>query len=122
MYARDTVKAAAISLAKMPVAGLSLGDGEVMLNELPFEQASDAERLKVSIAIAMAMNPKLRVIRIRDGSLLDENSMKAIAEMAHEGGYQFWVERVETSGKVGIVLEDGEVIADNQEADAKTAV
>jgi len=99
----------------MPVDGLGFGDGIVTLNDLPFEQASDAERLRVSIAIAMATNPKLRVIRIRDGSLLDEDSMKMIAEMAKDGDFQYWIERVDSTGTVGIVLEDGEVKADNQE-------
>ncbi len=116
MDGRDAAKVAAVAAAKMPVDGLGFGDGFVTFNGMPFEQASDAERLRVSIGIAMATNPKLRVIRIRDGSLLDEDSMKVIAEMAETGGYQFWLERVDSSGKVGIVLEDGEVVADNQEA------
>lgn len=116
MDKREADKTAAIAAAKMPVAGLSLGDGIVTFDGIPFEQASDAMRLQVSIAIAMATNPKLRVIRIRDGSLLDEDSMKIIATMAQKGDYQFWMERVDTTGKVGIVLEDGAVIADNQVA------
>ena len=35
---------------------------------------------------------------------------------AAEKDYQIWLERVDSSGKVGIVLEDGSVVADNQEA------
>lgn len=114
MEVRNKAKQDAITGAKMPVEGLGFGDGLVTFNDLPFEQASDAQRLQVSIGIAMAMNPKLRVIRIRDGSLLDEDSMNVVAYMARQGGYQFWLERVDHSGKVGIVLEDGEVVADNQ--------
>lgn len=114
MESREAAKVEAIGRAKMPVEGLGLGDGCVLYGGLPFEQASDAERLRVSIGIAMATNPKLRVIRIRDGSLLDEDSMKILADMAKAGDYQFWMERVDGSGKVGVVLEDGEVKADNQ--------
>lgn len=104
---RNLAKERAIAAAKLPVDGLGFGDGQILLNGVPFNQASDAEQLRTSIAIAMALNPKLRVIRVRDGSLLDTNSMKMLAEMADQKDYQVWVERVDGSGKVGFVLENG---------------
>lgn len=109
MDGRTQRKASAVAAASMPIPGLSFGEGMVLYNELPFDQASSAEQLRVSVAIAMAANPKLRVLRIKDGSLLDENSLRMIAEMAREGDYQIWMEVVDTSGNVGIVLEDGQV-------------
>lgn len=111
MAKREEEKRQKIQAASLPVPGLSFGDGTVLLNGVPFTQASDAEQLKVSIAIAMAMNPKLRVIRIRDGSLLDDDAMKLLGEMANEKDYQLWIERVDGSGKVGFVLEDGHLKA-----------
>lgn len=111
MDARNEAKIKAISEARLPVEGIGFGDGVILLNGFPFVQASDAEQLRASIAIAMALNPKLKVIRVRDGSLLDEDSMKMLAEMAKDKDYQVWVERVDGSGKVGFVLEDGHVKA-----------
>lgn len=107
MTDRTAEKMAAIAEAKLPVEGISFGDNEIQLNGVPFNQASDAEQLRASIAIAMALNPKLKVVRVRDGSLLDVDSMKILAEMAEAQDYQIWVERVDSSGKVGFVLEDG---------------
>jgi len=128
MEQRTRQRAEAIAGATMPVPGLSFGDGEVIYQDLPFAQACSAEQLRVSVAIAMAANPKLRVLRIKDGSLLDENGLQLIAEMAAERDYQVWIERVDTSGKVGIVMEDGEVVGAEQaeaqpqaEAPASTA-
>lgn len=109
MAARTNAKQKAIAEAKMPIDGLSFGDGEVVYNDLPFSQASAAEQLRISVAVAMAANPKLRVLRIEDGSLLDEKSMKILGEMATAADYQVWIERVDTTGKVGIVMEDGSV-------------
>jgi hypothetical protein len=80
---------------------------------LPFDQASSAEQLRVSVAIAMAAHPKLRVLRIKDGSLLDERSLAMLEEMAEAADYQVWVERVDTSGAVGIVMEDGAIVANH---------
>jgi len=115
---RQADKEAAIAAAQMPVKGLGFGDGAVLLNGLPFEQASDAEQLRTSVAIAMALNPKLRVIRVRDGSLLDEDALKLLGEVAAERDFQVWIERVDSSGKIGFVLEDGHVRKSATEAAA----
>ncbi|HYR45037.1 MAG TPA: AAA family ATPase [Terriglobia bacterium] len=111
MEAREAQKRQAIAAAKLPVEGISFTDEAIMLNGVPFDQASDAEQLRISCAIAMAGNPKLRVIRVRDGSLLDEESLGILAKMAEERDYQVWCERVEP-GKVGFIIEDGMVKAE----------
>jgi len=111
MEAREQAKADALAQAKMPVEGLGFGADGVTLNGLPFDQASSAEQLRVSVAIAMTSNPKLRVVRIKEGSLLDDENLALIATMARERDYQVWIERVNTSGKVGVVIEDGAVVA-----------
>ena len=117
MAARLNAKNMAIAAAKMPIEGLSFGEGEVIYNGLPFNQASSAEQLRVSVAVAMAANPKLKVLRIQDGSLLDDKSMELLSAMADAADYQIWIERVDVSGKVGVVMEDGSVKA----AEAKSA-
>jgi|GEM_PF-314350 len=109
MEERKKAAAQAVASSEMPVDGISFDDGAITLNGVPFEQASDAEQLQASIKFAMAMNPKLRVIRIRDGSLLDDEGMKMIAKIAVANDFQFWVERVDSSGSVGFVIEDGHV-------------
>jgi DNA repair exonuclease SbcCD ATPase subunit len=109
MDERTALKAATVAAAKMPVEGLGFGADGITYNGLPFWNASSAEQLRVSVAIAMAANPKLRVLRIKDGSLLDESNLALVADMATAGDYQVWVERVDSSGKVGVIMEDGEV-------------
>jgi hypothetical protein len=106
----DTYKAEAIAAAEMPVPGLGFDDEQVLYRGLPLSQASAAEQLRVSLGIAMAGNPEIRVIRITDGSLLDSNNMRIIEEMASDRGYQVWIERVDETGTVGVVIEDGEVV------------
>lgn len=101
----------AIAAAKMPVPGLGFADGVVTYNGIPFNQASAAEQLTVSFAIAKAANPKLRVILIKDASLLDEKSLERLADMAKDGDYQIWLEKVDSSGKIGFYIEDGAVRA-----------
>lgn len=120
MAERTEKKRAAIAAAKMPVDGLSFGEGEIMFDGVPFSQAAGSEQLRVSVAIAMAANPKLRVLRVKDGGLLDEDAMRLLSEMADAADYQVWIELVDSSGKIGIVMEDGAVAAAAQPADPGT--
>lgn len=116
LEAREKQRQDALAGAKMPIEGLGFmidekGKPLVTFGGVPFEQASTAEQLGASTAIAMAANPSLRVLRVKDGSLLDEDSMKLLATMAADQDFQLWVERVGTDGGVGIVMENGAVKA-----------
>lgn len=105
----ESSKSKALASAKWPIPGLAFSTSGVTYNEIPFEQCSSAEQLRVSLAIGMALNPKLRVLLIRDGSLLDSKSFAEVESLAGKNGYQVWIEQVDESGKVGIVIENGEV-------------
>ena len=108
----DKTKADGLAAAAFPVEGLGFDESGVTFNGVPFSQASSAEQIRVSLAMAMAANETLRVIRIMDGSLLDDDSMRLIAEMAAERDYQVWIERVGTDGSgSAVVIEDGQVQA-----------
>ncbi len=105
----DEDKREQLAAAKFAVPGLAFDEHGVTLNGLPFEQASSAEQLRVSVAIGLAMNPKLKVLLIRDGALLDDDSLAAVAAQAAEADAQLWIERVGTDGAPTVVIEDGEV-------------
>lgn len=105
-------KAEMLAASNMPVEGLDFGDDGVILRGQPFEQASDAEQLETSIAIAAAMNPKLRVIRVRDGSLMDSDAWTALVTFAEEKDLQIWVETVQSDRAGAILIEDGQVAGD----------
>lgn len=103
----DQHKADAIAAAKLPVDGLSLGDGVVTYQGLPFSQAAAAVKMRVSVSVAMALNPNLKVVLVRDGSLLDKTSLKALAGMAAEHGFDVLLETIDTSMAGGIEIVDG---------------
>lgn len=105
----DKQKREALAAAKFPVDGLGFDEQGVTYRGVPFSQASAAEQIRVSLAMAMSLNPRLRVIRILDGSLLDDDNLATIREMAAAGGYQVWVERVGDGDEAAVVIEDGEV-------------
>ena len=109
-------KLKAIQEANIPVPGLLFDDDGLVYNSIPLSQCSDGEKLMIGMGISMALNPTMRVLRIKDGSLLDPNNLKIIQDMVRENGFQLWVEKVndvagyESSGKVGLYIQEGEVI------------
>lgn len=105
----EAAKAAALAAAPFPVPGLSIDGETVTFNAIPFAQASESEKLRVSLAMGLAMNPKLKVVLIRDGSLLDKQSLAIVEEMAQAAGAQVWLERVGEDGPTTYVIEEGRV-------------
>lgn len=100
-----------LASASMPVEGLSFDEDGVLFNDVPFSQASGAERLRVSMAIAAATNPRVRIMRITDGSLLDRKNMDLVTAFAAENDYQVWLERVGDQDESAIIIEEGEIRA-----------
>lgn len=109
-------KLKAIQEANIPVPGLAFDDDGLVYNSIPLSQCSDGEKLMIGMGISMALNPTMRVLRIKDGSLLDNENLKIIQDMVKEKDYQVFVERVSSldqynaTGKVGIYIEEGEII------------
>jgi len=109
LIAIDAKKADMLSKAKFPIKGLSFGDGDVEYNGVTFDQASQAEKLRVVIAMNIALNPELRAICVRTASLLDAKNMKILAELADEFDTQIWAERVGQGEECSVIIEDGQV-------------
>ena len=109
IHQHDQDRNDAITNAKMPVEGLGFGDECVTLRGVPFEQASDEERLTTSMAIGAAMNPKLRVMSVSDASRFDRKAWATMAAFAEANDFQIWAESVESGRAGALVIEDGTV-------------
>ena len=108
--------------ANLPIQGLNFNENGVLFNGIPLKQCATSESLKVGCAIVISLmklksGDNIPVIVIKDGSLLDENSMSMLEQVAIDDGVQFWIEVVDTSGDQGIYIEDGEISKDNYKGD-----
>ncbi|NEI71049.1 AAA family ATPase [Rhizobium lusitanum] len=105
----DARKLEAVKKANLPVDGLSFGDDIILFNGQPLSQASQAEKIRVSVAIATAMSPKLKVALIKDGSLLDKKSWALLEQFADENGLQIFIETVDSERPTAVVIENGNI-------------
>lgn len=107
---REKAKRSAIAATKMPVDGLDLVDGQVLLNGLPFSTAGTAERIRAGMAISMSLNPKVKVVLIDEAAELSKASIDLVAALAEERGFQVWLSTPHhDSGRPEIEIVDGEV-------------
>ncbi len=100
-----------IAAAKLPVDNLGVAHDHITLNGIPLAQASGAEKLRAALALAMAASPDLADIWIRDGALLDDDSLRIVEEHAESTGHRVWVERVGSSDDGAIIIQDGLVVS-----------
>lgn len=90
------------------VDGLSVEGGELRMNNKPFRQASYAERVKVSCAVAMKRNPRLKLLRVDNGEALDKDSKAYLLSLAAERGWQVVMACVADNTGLKVELVDKE--------------
>jgi DNA repair exonuclease SbcCD ATPase subunit len=97
----------AIKKANMPVEGLDFSEDGLLFNGLNFstEQLSHSEIIKIGIQISIAVNPNLRIIRIKDASLLDDETFEIVKKMADESDYQLFTEHVTNDSELVFEFE-----------------
>lgn len=97
-----------IAKAKMPLDGLTFSDDGLLYEGLPIseEQLSKAKLIELGIKISMALNPALRIMRIKDGSLLDTDTVNLIKTAAKDNDYQLFIERVSDAAEIGFIIEE----------------
>ena len=110
--ALDTKRAILLTEAKFPLPDLSIdevgGQSCVTYRGVPLQDCSSSEKLRISLALAVALNPKVRVVLIREGSLLDDEAMAALEAFAVEKEVQIWCEQVGSESEEGaFLIEDG---------------
>ncbi|MEA1264211.1 ATP-binding cassette domain-containing protein [Microbacterium sp. STF-2] len=104
----EQTKREGLAAAAFPVDGLSVDEDGVTFDGVPFGQVNSAMRRRVAFAIATAGDPKLKLVIVKDGDLLDADSLDAIREVADERGYTVLVERDrDESRQIGFTVRDG---------------
>lgn len=96
----------------LPVEGLEFDETNITFGGLPLnsEQISTSELITIGAKIGMAMNPTLRLMIIRDGSLLDEDSLKYCLKICEEKDYQLFIEVVDSEhSEVEVKFTESEV-------------
>lgn len=105
--------------AEWPLEGMGMNDDGVTLDDLPYEQASQSRRTQAAIALGMALNPGIRVMLVREGSLIGKKRLQEMAEYAEEHDIQMFVELVGELDGSDLIIRDGVVVDEPTEVAAE---
>ena len=83
----------------LPVPGLEFDENQVLLDGLPFneDQVPTSKLIEIGLKLGAALNPNLRLMVIKDGSLLDKKAMDHVLDFCDKNNYQVLVEMVSLS-------------------------
>jgi len=109
-------KKAVLAAGKYPIPHLSVDDGEIYFKEKHWSQLCESEKLKVALGIAQGLDPKLRVLVVRNGNAFDPESMRKVRAWAKENDFQIWMERVSSVPHLGgsVFLVEGKPLSEEE--------
>ncbi len=102
-----------LNRAQYPIPGISLKDGEIYYEDIPFSEISASKRLILGAAIGFAQSPELKILLIKDAPYIDDESMQQLYNLAAAVDGQIWIEKGGDQG-VSVVIEDGRVRGGSQ--------
>jgi len=104
-------KSKALASAAYPVPGFRIdSEGTLLYNDLPFSQASGFEQINCAIDMSLAINPRLKLALVREGSIIDLDNLKKIQERVEAKGGKLIMERTGKSSEMSVIIEEGEII------------
>lgn len=105
----DQKKREALTAANFPDPLLSVDDEQVLYDGVPFSQVNSAKQIGIGFDIATLAKRDLKIGFIKNGDLLDDESLAEIENRAIERGYTIIVERGR-SGDKGYLFVEGELV------------
>ena len=100
-------KSSLLNNAEMPLAGLSVEDGELVYNGAKWDCMSGAEQLKIATAIVRRLNPECGFVLMDKLEQMDAKTLAEFGKWLEQEGLQVIATRVSTGDECSIIIEDG---------------
>lgn len=100
--------------AELPLPGLSVKDGKLIYNGLPWDGMSGSDQLKVATAIVRKLNPQCGFVLMDKLEQMDLETLQEFGAWLKAEGLQVIATRVSTGDECSIIIEDGMVKGDTE--------
>lgn len=95
--------------AELPLPGLSVKDGKLIYNNMPWDGMSGSDQLKVATAIVRKLNPQCGFVLMDKLEQMDLETLQEFGVWLKAEGLQVIATRVSTGNECSIIIEDGMV-------------
>jgi len=102
-------KAEMLAKANLPLPGLSVENGTLTFNGIPWDGMSHSEQLITSTAIVRAINPTMGFVLLDKVEAMDVPTLDAFGKWLESEGLQAICTRVSTGDECSLIIEDGQV-------------
>lgn len=100
--------------AELPLPGLSVKDGKLIYNNMPWDGMSGSDQLKVATAIVRKLNPQCGFVLMDKLEQMDLETLQEFGTWLKQEGLQVIATRVSTGDECSIIIEDGMVKGDTE--------
>lgn len=100
--------------AELPLPGLSVKDGKMIYNNMPWDGMSGSDQLKVATAIVRKLNPQCGFVLMDKLEQMDLETLQEFGAWLKQEGLQVIATRVSTGDECSIIIEDGMVKGDTE--------
>lgn len=100
----DAIKAKL--LENIPINGMSIREGEIYLDGVPFDNVNKAARIRFALTIAGMRQAELPVVCVDNLEALDKESFEIFQDQASKTNMQFFVTRVSNSKELTVSTDD----------------
>jgi hypothetical protein len=84
-------------LEELPIKGLSIDNGEIVVDGIPFDRLNESRRVRLAVEVAMLRAKDLKLLCIDGAERLDSASLAALEQHAQASGIQLIMARVTDS-------------------------
>lgn len=95
--------------AELPLPGLSVKDGKLIYNNMPWDGMSGSDQIKVATAIVRKLNPQCGFVLMDKLEQMDLETLQEFGVWLKAEGLQVIATRVSTGDECSIIIEDGMV-------------
>lgn len=81
-------------LEKLPIKGVTLADGDIFVDGVPFDRVNESRRIRLAIEIAMLRAGNLPFMAVDGAERLDSTSLQTLGDVAVEMGIQLVLSKV----------------------------
>lgn len=102
----DTLKEMKTSITdELPIKGLSIKEGEIYVDEIPYERLNTAKKLEIALEVAKLRAGKLKLICVDGLEVFDSTTLQTFKELASKTEHQYIMTKVTDDRELTITAE-----------------